>query len=74
VETEHPLSLEEAFELARGAGLEKREPLAIKPEPGPRRALQTMAELQLETVQLAPSGPNVDRARVWLAEGIEVLR
>jgi predicted nucleotidyltransferase len=62
------------------------EPLAIKPdrlaerieealaEPDPRRALVAMAELQLETVRLAPSGPNVARARVWLAKGIEVLR
>jgi predicted nucleotidyltransferase len=61
-------------------------PLAIKPEqlaerieralaePDPRTALRTMAELQLETVELAPSGPNVDRARVWLADAIEVLR
>jgi Nucleotidyltransferase domain len=62
------------------------EPLAVKPErlaeridealaePDPRRALVAMTELQLETVRLAPSGPNVDRARVWLAEGLEVLR
>jgi predicted nucleotidyltransferase len=62
------------------------EPLAIKPErlaerieeavaePDPRTALRLMTELQLEAVQLAPSGPNVDRARVWLAEGIELLR
>jgi predicted nucleotidyltransferase len=61
------------------------EPLAIKPErlaerieealaePDPRRALLTMTELQLETVRLAPDGPNVDRARTWLAQGIEVL-
>ena len=62
------------------------EPLAIKPErlaerveealaeTDPRRALLAMAELQLETVRLAPDGPNVDRARTWLAEAIEVLR
>jgi predicted nucleotidyltransferase len=62
------------------------EPLTLKPErlaerieaalaePDPRRALQLMTELQLETVRLAPSGPNVDRARAWLAAGIEVLR
>ena len=61
------------------------EPLAVKPErlveridaalvePDPRTALRLMAELQLETVQLAPSGPNVDRARRWLAEGLVVL-
>lgn len=62
------------------------EPLAVKPErlaerieqalaePDPRRALTLMTELQLDTVRLAPDGPNVDRARTWLAEGIEVLR
>jgi predicted nucleotidyltransferase len=62
------------------------EPLTIKPdrlaeridetlaEPDPRTALLLMTELQLETVRLAPNGPNVDRARTWLAEGIEVLR
>jgi predicted nucleotidyltransferase len=61
------------------------EPLALKPERlaeridgslaerDPRRALRVMTELQLETVQLAPSGPNIDRARTWLAAGIEVL-
>ena len=62
------------------------EPLAIKPdrlaeridealaERDPRRALLVMAELQLDTVGLAPGGPNVDRARVWLAEGVRLLR
>jgi hypothetical protein len=62
------------------------EPLAVKPERlaeridealaerDPRRALLTMSELQLETVLLAPEGPNVDRARTWLAEASEVLR
>ncbi|HYY08653.1 MAG TPA: D-aminoacyl-tRNA deacylase, partial [Actinomycetota bacterium] len=42
-------------------------------DPDPRRALLTMTELQLETVQLAPSGPMVDRARKWLAEGVVLL-
>jgi len=62
------------------------EPLAVKPErlperieealtePDPRRALLTLTELQLDTVRLAPNGPNIDRARVWLAEGLEILR
>jgi predicted nucleotidyltransferase len=62
------------------------EPLAGKPErlaeridevlaeQDPRRALRGMAELQLDTVRLAPSGPNVDRARTWLAAGIKALR
>jgi tRNA nucleotidyltransferase/poly(A) polymerase len=62
------------------------EALAIKPErlaeridtalsePDPRQALLTMTELQLEAVRLAPSGPNIDRARAWLADGAELLR
>ena len=67
-------------------GVESASPLAVKPdrlaerieealtEPDPRRALLVMTELQLETVLLAPSGPNVDRARTWLAEAAELLR
>ena len=43
-------------------------------EPEPLRAMLVLSELQLETVLRAPSGPNVDRARRWLAEVIEVLR
>jgi predicted nucleotidyltransferase len=62
------------------------EPLTIKPdrlaeridqalaERDPRTALLLMTELQLDAVRLAPNGPSVDRARTWLAEGIEVLR
>jgi hypothetical protein len=62
------------------------EPLAIRPkrlaerieealtEPDPRRALAVMTELQLDTVRLAPSGPHVDRARAWLAEGLALLQ
>ena len=62
------------------------EPLAIKParlaelieealaERDPRASLRLMTELQLDTVRIAPSGPNVDRARRWLAEGVELLR
>ena len=61
-------------------------PLALKPdrlaerieealaEPDPRRALLLMTQLQHDTVLLAPSGPNVDRARIWLAEAADVLR
>jgi hypothetical protein len=61
-------------------------PLAQKPErlveridealtePDPVRALLVMTELQLDAVELAPDGPNVLRARVWLAEGCELLR
>jgi nucleotidyltransferase-like protein len=60
--------------------------LAVKPErladrieealtePDPRRALLAMTELQLDTVRISPSGPNVDRARTWLAEGLALLR
>jgi hypothetical protein len=43
-------------------------------EPDPRRALLTMTELQLDTVALAPDGPNIERARRWLAEGRALLR
>jgi predicted nucleotidyltransferase len=62
------------------------EPLEVKPdrlaeriedaltEPDPRRALLVMTELELDTVQLAPSGPNIDRARTWLAEAAKLLR
>jgi predicted nucleotidyltransferase len=62
------------------------EPFAIKPERlaerieeaiaerDPRTAVRLMTELQLDTVDLAPSGPNVDRARSWLAAGVELLR
>ena len=61
-------------------------PLPVKPErlterieqalteTEPRRAMLVMTELQAETVALAPSGPNVDRARRWLAEVASVLR
>jgi predicted nucleotidyltransferase len=61
-------------------------PLAIKPdrlaerieealtEPDPRRALRVMTALQLDTVLLAPTGPNVERARTWLREAAQVLR
>jgi len=61
------------------------EPLPLKPErlaarieealaeQDPRRALLAMTALQLDTVRIAPSGPNVDRARAWLAEGLEIL-
>jgi predicted nucleotidyltransferase len=61
------------------------EALAIKPEhlagrieealaePDPRTALRLMTKLQLDTVRLAPSGANVDRARRWLADGLAVL-
>lgn len=59
--------------------------LAIKPdrlaeridealaEQDPIRALRLVTQLQLDTVLLAPSGPNIDRARRWLADGLELL-
>jgi predicted nucleotidyltransferase len=65
---------------------ERVAPLRIKPdrlaeridealtESDPRRALRVMTELQLDTVLLAPDGPNVDRARIWLSEGARILR
>jgi hypothetical protein len=39
-----------------------------------RRALLLLTELQLETVMLAPDGPNVNRARRWLSDGRDILR
>jgi predicted nucleotidyltransferase len=42
-------------------------------EPDPRRALLVMTDLQAETVALAPDGPNVNRARRWLAAAADVL-
>ena len=60
--------------------------LAIKPErlaerieealaeQDPRAALAVMTELQLDAVRLAPSGPNIDRSRTWLADGLALLR
>jgi predicted nucleotidyltransferase len=61
-------------------------PLPVKParlaerieealsEPDPRRAVTLMTDLQFETALLAPDGPNIVRARAWLAEGLEILR
>ncbi len=43
-------------------------------EPDPLRAMLVMGELQVETADLAPRGPNIDRARKWLREVVEVLR
>jgi len=43
-------------------------------DPDLARAALVMKELQLETAELAPSGPNIDRARRWLPQVIEVLR
>ena len=43
-------------------------------EQDPRKALLVMTELQADTVALAPNGPNVDRARIWLAEAAEILQ
>jgi predicted nucleotidyltransferase len=60
-------------------------PLAVKPdrlaeriekaftESDPRRALLVMTELQSDTVALAPDGPNVNRARSWLAAAAKLL-
>jgi predicted nucleotidyltransferase len=60
-------------------------PLAVKParlaerieealaEGDPRRALRVMTELQADTVALAPDGPNVNRARSWLATAADLL-
>lgn len=65
---------------------ERVAPLTVKPDrlaerieealtdSDPRRALRVMTELQLDTVLLASTGPNVNRARTWLAEGANILR
>ena len=62
------------------------EPLPVKParlaeridealsEPDPTRALLVLTELQLDAVELAPDGPNIDRARIWLTDGVKILR
>src|SRR5919204_2948914 len=43
-------------------------------EPDPLRALLVLSELQVDTLALAPGGPNVDRARRWVRDVIDVLR
>jgi hypothetical protein len=43
-------------------------------EPNPLRAMLVMTELQADAADLAPPGPNIDRARRWLREVIAVLR
>jgi hypothetical protein len=60
-------------------------PLPIKPdrlaerieealtEPDARRALRVMTQLQLDAVRLSPAGPNIERARSWLAAAIDAL-
>lgn len=65
---------------------ERVQELAVKPdrlaerieealtEPDPTRAMIVLSELQLDTLALAPSGPNVDRARRWVGEALEILR
>jgi hypothetical protein len=42
-------------------------------EPDGRRALLVMTGLQLDTLALAPSGPNVERARAWLSDARIIL-
>ena len=42
-------------------------------EPDPRRAVLVMTELQLDTIALAPDGPNVVRSRRWLRDGRDLL-
>lgn len=64
----------------------RTESLAVKPsrlaerieamllEPDPRRAVRGFAELAGDAVALAPDGPYVRRARVWLAELASLVR
>jgi len=61
------------------------EPLPVKPdrlaerieqaltEQDPRAALRIITQVQIDVLQLAPSGPNVDRARRWLPEALGLL-
>jgi hypothetical protein len=42
-------------------------------DPDARRAVILMTQLQLETAELAPDGPNIIRARDWLREALELL-
>jgi hypothetical protein len=42
-------------------------------EHDPRTALRILTQVQLDTVQLAPGGPSVDRARTWLTAALELL-
>ena len=64
---------------ARVASLERRpERMAERieeavAEPDLRRAVIVMTELQLETAELAPDGPNIVRARKWLSDALEIL-
>ncbi len=63
----------------------RTQPLDVKPErlaerieealtePDPVRAMLVLSELQADTLALAPSGPNVDRARRWVHDAIDVL-
>jgi hypothetical protein len=46
---------------------------AVLTEQDPRRALLVLTELQLDTVELAPDGPNVIRARQWLQDARAAL-
>jgi hypothetical protein len=43
-------------------------------EPDPFRALIVLCELQLDALALAPGGPNVDRAKRWVTEALELLQ
>jgi predicted nucleotidyltransferase len=42
-------------------------------EPDALRAVLILTELQADTVALAPDGPNIVRARKWLADALEIL-
>jgi hypothetical protein len=71
--THKRLALRTASLAVKPERLAERIELALT-EPDPPRAMLVMTELQAETVALAPSGPNVERARSWLAEVANVLR
>jgi hypothetical protein len=67
---EYPYNDELALKLDRTA---ERIDDAVT-ESGPLRAVSVKSELQVETADLAPEGPNVERARRGLREVGAVLR
>ena len=79
-------SLNRAWQPAPKRLAARLEPLPVKPDRTAERiesaledldhrtALLAMTELQLEAVELAPDGPNIVRARGWLAAAAELLR
>jgi hypothetical protein len=78
-------ALNRVWEPATKRVAARTQPLDVKPErlaerieealtePDPVRAMLVLSELQADILALAPSGPNVDRARRWVHDAIDVL-